>query len=365
MRVLLATLLAIAIPVSTLGQPVIRFYVGSLRPGPAAPISTCTLDPATGIISLIDTMSLLQGPGYLALAPATRSLYAVTQSNEVVALAIDTQGRLTIRNRQPVGAVNPCHLSVAPSGQAVFTTTYTGGTVAVFPLQPDGQLSPASQQLQLAGTGPHPTRQDRSHAHCVVASGESVFVTDLGADRIMNYRFHATSATLVPNPGQAAFSGVAGAGPRHLVVHPNGRRAFLLNELSGTLVSLRISRHGVLSAVQTVSTLPVSFTQPNTAAAVRLHPNGQFVYVSNRGFDGITAFRIRAGGTLKQVDQQQQGIHMPRDFAIDPSGRFMLVGNMQTDELVVYAVNPRTGRLRFRRVQAGFARPTCLVFEPR
>jgi len=364
MKASLSFLLALLLTVSALAQRPIRFYIGSLTPGPTSLISLCTLDPKTGAITRLDTFNQCKGPGYLALSPDQRHLYAATQSHELAAFAVDAQGRLTYLNSQAVEGTNPCHVSVHPGGKLAFVANYTSGSFTALPLGPDGRVQPAAFTEPYTGEGPSKPRQDKPHAHCSLSTpnGNYLYVTDLGTDRIMNYTVDARSGKVSANPAQASFSVHAGAGPRHLVAHPSGRFVYVLNELDATLTTLAVGKDGVLSPLDRVPTLPASFSGNNTAAAIRLHPNGNFLYVSNRGYNGLTAFRIQPGGKLTQVDTQTEQISMPRDFNIDPSGRYLIVANMDQDNLTVYQLDPSTGRMRFQGRSLSVSRPTCIVF---
>ena len=364
MKKILPLLLACGIAFTALGQQSLRFYIGSLTPGPTSLITLCALDSKTGTIARLDTFNHCKGPGYLAISANKRYLYAATQSNEIKSFSIDRQGKLTYLNSQSSEGLNPCYVSVHPTGKLAFLANYTGGSVTALPIGADGQVKPASSTDQYMGSGPNKPRQDKAHAHCALASanGKYLYVTDLGTDRIVNYRVDVQTGKLAPNPAQAFFSSRPGVGPRHMVVHPSGNRLFVVNELTATLTALAIDKNGVLSEIQTVATLPTTFSKPNTAAAIRLHPNGKFLYVSNRGYNGITAFQINADGTLQQVDTETQAISTPRDFNIDPTGNYLIVANMDTDNLTVYRLNPSTGQLTFQAESLQVSKPTCIVF---
>ncbi|GAB2791126.1 lactonase family protein [Rhabdobacter roseus] len=339
------------------------FYVGAQ--GPNAAITLCELNLATGAITTKSTFSELKGPGYLSLAPDQKTLYAVTQDDKINALAVGPNGELKYLNSQSSEGRNPCHVSVHPTGKMAFLANYTGGSMAAYPVQKDGTLAPASATNQFSGKGPNPQRQEGPHAHCALSTpnGKYLYVSDLGTDRLMNYVVDAGKAQLSANPAQGYFSVKAGAGPRHMVLHGSGKYLFLLNELDATLVSCRISDQGVLSEIQTVNTLPADFKGANKSAAIRLHPNGKYVYASNRGYNGITAYRIGTDGRLEQVDTQTQGIDTPRDFNVDPTGKYLLVANQETNDLVVYDIDAQTGTLRFRQKGPTVAGPTCIVFK--
>ncbi|KQS24752.1 lactonase family protein [Dyadobacter sp. Leaf189] len=342
----------------------VPFYIGTQDKGANSSISLCELNLSTGKITLIDTFNTSVGPGYVAVSPDKKTLYAAGGNNKVDAYSIGKDKKLTYLNSQSSEGANPCHVAVHPSGKLVFAANYTGGGFTAYPAEAGGKLGTPVYREQYTGTGPNEKRQEKSHAHFATASpdGKFVYVTDLGSDKVMNYTVDTRKNQLVPNPAQPFFTGKPGAGPRHLIIHPSGKSLFLLNELDATLTSCSVDKNGVITAIKTYPTLPSDFTSTNTSAAIHLHPNGKFVYVSNRGHNSITGFAIKANGELEMVDQQTKSIATPRDFNIDPSGKLMIVANQSTDNLVVYDVDPATGKLAFKHESISVKLPICIVF---
>lgn len=343
----------------------LRFYVGTLDEGPGSHITLCQLDPATGKIAQLGTFQAGKGPGYVTIAPDQRYLYACNHDSELRAFRLDEKtGHLTALNQQPAQGLNPCHVSVHPSGKLLLAANYTSGDAIALPIAADGSLKPVSALVKFKGSGPNQDRQDAPHAHYAISSpnGKFVYVADLGTDRVMNYRVDAEAGTLTPNPAQAYFSTKPGAGPRHLVFGADGKYLFVLSELDASLRSCAVGEDGKLTEVQTVPTIPADFKEANKGAAIRLHPNGRFVYVSNRGHDSITGFAIGPEGTLRQIDQQTQGIRYPRDFNLDPTGRYLLVGSRDTNQILVYAVDPQTGKMTYQSVGLDISKPVCIQF---
>ncbi|MCF0050359.1 lactonase family protein [Dyadobacter sp. LJ53] len=342
----------------------VAFYIGTADKGANSSVSLCELNMSTGQITLIDTFNNCVGPGYVAISPNKKNLYAVG-GDKVVAFAIGGDKKLTYLNSESSAGVGPCHVSVHPSGKAAYVSNYGGGSFAAYDLQGDGMLTAPTYTEQYTGTGPHAKRQEKAHAHFATASpdGKYVYVTDLGSDKIMNYVADSRGGALKPNPAQPFFSGKPGAGPRHLIIHPSGKSLFLLNELEATLTSCTIDKNGVIKAVNTYPTIPADYSGPtNTSSAIHLHPNGKFVYVSNRGHNSISGFKIGANGALDMVDQQTKSIATPRDFNFDPSGKFMIVANQSTDNLIVYDVDAATGKLAFKAESIGVKAPICVAF---
>jgi 6-phosphogluconolactonase len=342
----------------------VRFYVGTSANDQESSITLCELDVKNGIITKIDTFNACVGPGYVRLSPDQKFLYAVNQGNTIASFGVGKGGTLTYLNRQNAEGVNPCHVSVHPSGKMAFLANYTSGSWAAYPISSNGKIEASTAKYQFAGSGPNKSRQEKPHAHCVLSTpnGKFVYVTDLGTDRLMNYTVDAAKGTVSPNPIQAYFYTEPGAGPRHFIIHPSGRFLYLLNELQATLIACTIDEQGVINEIETVETLPADFKGTNSSAAIRMHPNGRFVYVSNRGYNGIHAYEIQKNGSLKKVGEIQRGISTPRDFNIDPTGQFMVIGNQDTNNLLIYEVNPATGKLSYRSESVSITKPICIEF---
>ncbi|MCE7066315.1 lactonase family protein [Dyadobacter sp. CY326] len=342
----------------------IPLYIGTQDKGANSSVSLCELNTSTGQITLIDTFNNCVGPGYVAISPNKKNLYAVG-GDKIVAFAIGGDNKLTYLNSELSAGAGPCHVAVHPSGKSAYVANYGGGSFTAYDLQPDGKVTAPVFTEQYSGTGPNEKRQDKAHAHFATASpdGKYVYVTDLGSDKILNYLADNKGGALKPNPAQPFFAGKPGAGPRHLILHPSGKSLFLLNELDATITSCSIDKNGVIKALNSYPTIPADYSGPtNTSAAIHLHPNGKFVYVSNRGHNSITGFKIGANGALEMIDQQTKSIATPRDFNFDPSGKFMIVANQATDNLVVYDVDAASGKLRFKRESIGVKSPICVAF---
>lgn len=343
----------------------ITFYVGTQDKGANSSITRCELNLASGQITLIDTINRSVAPGYVAISPDKRNLYAISSDNKVAAYAIEADRKLKFLNSQPSEGIGPCHVSVHPTGKMAFASNYGGGSFAAYNILEGGKLSAAVYKEQYTGSGPNAKRQDKAHAHFATAGpdGKYVYVTDLGSDKVMNYTVDVNTGKLTPNAAQPFFSGTPGAGPRHLIIHPAGKRLFLLNELDATVTACAIDKKGAIKAIKTYPTIPADYAGPtNTSAAIHLHPNGQFVYVSNRGHNSVTAFKILGNGELEMVDQQTKSISTPRDFNIDPTGKYLIVANQGSDNLVVYDVDAETGKFTFKHESIAVKLPICVAF---
>lgn len=366
MRKLISLTLILILGVSgfSFKDKTVLFYIGSQDKTENAAVSLCELDLATGQITLKESFKTAPGPGYVSISPNKKSLYAVTSDNKISAYAIGADHKLSYLNNQSSEGVNPCHVSVDPAGKMAFVSNYTGGSFTAYTLAADGKVNPPVYTQQFTGTGPNVKRQEKAHAHFSSATpnGKYVYTVDLGTDHVMNYVVNPQTGELKPNPAQTAFNAKPGSGPRHFAISKSGKYLYLLNELDVTLTACSIDDAGVIKQIATYQTVPADFKEPNTSAAVHIHPNGKFVYTSNRGHNSISAFQIKSDGTLEKVDEQTQAIKTPRDFNIDPTGKYMIVANQDKDNLVVYEINPKTGKLTFKHESISIKLPICVAF---
>jgi len=337
-------------------------------------IFTFRLDLASGALTPVGNGLETRNASYLAWHPDGVHLYAVNEvasqdgikGGTVSAFILDSAtGALRFINRQPSQGTSPCHLCVAAGGRSILVANYGSGTVGVLPVEADGRLGPARQTIQHEGRGLDPVRQKHAHAHAVAVDPTGCFalVCDLGIDRVMVYRFDPERGLLQPNdPPWVQLR--PGAGPRHLVFAPGGRRVYVVNELDSTVAGFAFNpATGVLTAGQTVSTLPADFVGVSACAAIRLHPGGRFLYVSNRGHDSIAVFGVDpATGVLEPAGHVASGGRTPRDFALDPSGAFLLAANQDSNTIAVFRVDPATGRPEPTGRNATLPKPVCVVF---
>jgi 6-phosphogluconolactonase len=270
---------------------------------------------------------------------------------------------LTFIDRYSSRGQSPVHISVDASGKFVFAANYNGGVGIVFTRNDDGSLQFA-QQLNHSGSGPHPN-QNASHLHMAKLSPDNnfLFFPDLGSDKIWSYRIDYESATLTKT-NQEFGSVAAGAGPRHMDFHPSGNFAFVVNELNSTVTVFAYdSRSGALTEVQTISTLPEGFTAWNSSADIHVHPNGLFLYASNRGHNSIVTFSVDpATGELAVLGQTPTEGETPRNFAVAPTGDFLFVANQNSNNITVFTIGAGTGLPEFTGNQLEVPTPVCLVF---
>lgn len=353
----------------------VRIYVGTYTEGDDQGINLLEMDPESGRITLNGVVAITENPSFLAIHPSKPLLYAVNEvgqyegesSGAVSAFRIDPEsGALTLINQQASKGGAPCHISVDSSGKNILIANYSGGNVAVLPINDDGSLGEANA-VQHEGSGPNPRRQEGPHAHSINldATGQFAVAADLGIDKYLVYRFDPESHTLTPHDPPAA-SVQPGAGPRHFDFHPSNRLAFGINEIDSTVTAFLFDPDaGTLTETQTVSTLPPDTDVSNSTADIHVHPSGRFVYGSNRGHNSIAIFLIdEEAGTIAPIGHQSTGGSTPRNFVIDPTGRFLLAANQATGSIVVFRIDQESGTLTQTEFQVEVPSPVCLKFVP-
>jgi 6-phosphogluconolactonase len=314
-------------------------------------------------------------PSWIAVHPNGKFLYAANESGKtsaVSAYAIDPKsGKLKLLNQLPSLGEDPCHLSFDETGKYLLVANYTSGTVAVFPILPDGKLGEHTAVVKDAGTlGPNKERQEAPHAHwsAVSAHNHFVYVSDLGLDRVLIYKFDDTNGTLTTGEPAGHFSAVLGpgTGPRHAVFAPDGKFMYVLAEMKSSVTVFANDNQEVFRSVQEISALPKDFTVRNDAAEIAIDPSGKFLYTSNRGHDSIAIFAIDpAKGTLSPLAIVPTGGKEPRHFAIDPTGHYLLAENENSNTIAEFRIDPQTGNLTSTGELTQVPSPVCLAFLPK
>jgi 6-phosphogluconolactonase len=352
-------------------------YLGTYTSQNSKGIYVVRFDPSTGQLTEPQLAAETRNPTFLALDPEQRFLYAVNEVNDigsshqggVSAFAVDAQsGKLTFLNQKPSGGSGPCHLVVSKTGKCVLVANYGSGSVAVLPVEPSGRLLGPSATVQHHGSSVNHERQEGPHAHFITWDPNNRFVLtcDLGLDKVLLYQLEGNPLTL--NANDPAFLMLEpGSGPRHVAFHPNGKFAYIINELASTLVVCSYdSERGELRKIQTVSTLPANFSGANTCAEVQVHPSGRFVYASNRGHDSIAVFLVDSeSGKVQIVQHQLINAKTPRHFAIDPTAKWLLAESQDSNKVVIFSLNQETGRLSSTEQSQNVGAPVCAVFVTR
>ena len=346
-------------------------FIGTYTSSTSEGIYVYRMNSDTGELKKVSSIKS-ENPSFLTLDRSKRFLYAVNEmkdfegkaSGAVSAYAIDAKHNLRFLNQQASMGSDPCYLTVDRKRGSLLVANYTGGNVALLPILKNGTLGPASEVKQHEGSGPK-EQQKGPHAHCIIldALERHALAADLGADKVMVYRFNP--ATRKFHTGKQPFASLAaGAGPGHLALHPNGRFLYVINELDSTMTTMKYNAtSGTLTTVDTVSTLPAGFSEVSYCADVHVSSSGKFLYGSNRGHNSIVVFAIdQRTGKPTLIEHVSTEGKWPRNFVIDPTGRFLLVANQHTDNVVVFRIDPQTGRLKNAGQSAEVPVPVCLKF---
>ena len=350
-------------------------YVGTYTGKQSQGIYRFTFNAVTGKVGKPELAGEATNPSFLALHPSGKNLYAVGEVNDVAgkqgggvsAFAIQPDGKLKLLSQASTVGSGPCHISVDKSGKMALVANYGGGSVVALPIKADGSVGEHTEFVQHTGKSVTP-RQSQPNAHSVNLSPDNrfAFVADLGLDQVLIYKLDLAKGTLTPN--DPPFVTVPpGSGPRHFTFHPGGKFAYVINEITCTMTAFSYdAKRGELKVIQTVSTLPAgeSVKPGYSTAEVVAHPNGKFLYGSNRGHDTIAVYAIGADGKITLVQNAPAEVKVPRNFNLDPTGQWLITAGQSSDNLAVFRVDQQTGKLEFTGTKLEVGAPVCVKFLP-
>ena len=335
-------------------------YVGTSTGGASQGIYKTIFDARSGELAEPVLVAEIQNPTFQAWGPAGARLLSIgeTSAGQVFGFQVNAEG-LTQTGSQGSKGRGPCHVAVDPSGRWAVVSNYGSGTIASYPVGDNGAPGPAVSQVQWPGT-------PRAHSATFSASGRWVIFADLGNDRLWVYAFDPQTGILkaAPTPWVTAASG---AGPRHTTFHPGGEFFYVANELNSTVsFYLWSESEGTLIEQQTLDLMDFQFQGKRSSADIHVSPDGRFLYASNRGdANSITIHAIdQATGMLTRVAEQPSGGKHPRNFTIDPSGRYLLAANRDTNNIVVFERDVKTGKLTPTGQELSISKPMCVLFQP-
>lgn len=328
-------------------------------------------DSASGKLTAKGVAAETPDPSWVVIHPTGKFAYVANEAGKksaITAFSMDANSaKLTQLNQLAALGEDPCHLSFDKTAKYLFVANYSSGNVVVFPILPDGSLGEHTALVQHHGSGPNEERQGAPHAHWIEASPDNrfVFVSDLGLDEILSYRFDPSKGTLTPN--DPPFGKLApGAGPRHAAFSPDGKFLYVVSELNSTVTAFAYDRAtGSLEDLQVVSTLPNDFHARNDTAEITIHPSGKWLFASNRGHDTIAVFAVDPSkGTLRPAGEFPTGGHEPRHFALDPTGSFLLAENQHSNSISIFRIDLATGALTQLSTAEAIPSPVSLAFLP-
>lgn len=339
-----------------------HFFVGCYTHpsmnGKGEGIYTCTLDTQSGKLELVETLPLTN-PAYLIFDKKRDFAFAVEESGQDLNPHVHSfkvsQGKLESLSQRPIPGAYACHLGVDAENKFLAVANYGTGNVILYGLK-DGQLTTQLDEVQHEGKSVNEQRQEGPHAHATVFSPDNQYllVVDLGLDEVKTYKFDAGKLEL-----HSSYKTEPGAGPRHLEFHSNGKHAFIINELHATVTLVRYEA-GKLTQVQTVSSLPTDYTGEKWAAAIHVSPNGKNVYASNRIHNSIAVFAFdEVNEKLEGIQHIASGGNIPRDFSLDPSGKFLITAHQNSDDLYSFFID-ESGRLEATGHSLKLGTPVCV-----
>lgn len=344
-------------------------------PGGSNGVYEASLNLETGALGDPVLRAEVANPSFVAWHPSGKFAYAVNEStgSEATAYAVTTKVTSSSPERvwsklntQSWKGGGPCHISVSADGKWVFGADYGAGTFASLPVRTDGSLGAAVTVFQNTGTGPDKGRQESPHAHAIVPDPKLpvVYGCDLGTDEIVTFRLGPKGELTTGNP--KAGKTVPGGGPRHIALHPNGKWAYVNNEMLCSVTRFdRDPKTGTLTIGSTLSTLPPGVSPKGfSTAEIFLHPNGKFLYVTNRGHNTLAVFQIATDGALKTVEIAPAEVRTPRGAWIDPTGKWIVIAGQDSNDVTTLKVDPKTGKVQPTGHRISVSKPVSIAFSP-
>ncbi len=342
-------------------------FISTFTSGSSVGIYVYKMDTVSGELSFICSSEQTSNPAYLAVHPNKKWVYAVNEnsSGTISAFRFDSvQNKLEFINSVSSEGNGPCYISIDNTGKYVLVANYNSGNITVCPINTDGSLSSYTDMNQHSGSGPVAGRQDGPHAHMIIqAPNNFIYNTDLGTDKIMIYNLDTLtgklSSTGYDEPSDS------GAGPRHIEFHPNNKWAYVVCELNGTVEAFNLNNAtSEFTWFQTISTLPAGVTAEAASADIHITPDGKYLYASNRAENNnIAMYSInQSSGELSLLGHVSAQGTTPRNFAIDPSGKFLLVACQKSSMINTFSINSNTGFLTYTGIQVSVPNPVCLKF---
>ena len=346
-------------------------FISAFAGGDQGAIHSFDFDLSTGSLKPLHRTTTVQNPFFLALSPDKKFLYSIhalkfgsKEAEEIAAFKLlGTDGKLELLNKRSARGSAACYLHVDNPGKTVVVANYSSGSVASLPVKEDGSLGEAASFFQHAGSSVNPARQKEPHAHCIVVSPDNkyAFAADLGLDQVLCYKLDSKQGKITANDPPFART-PAGAGPRHLTFHPNGKKVYVINELLNSVTLFDYdSTKGSLREEQTISTLPGDFKGTSYCADLKITPDGKYLYGTNRGHDSIACYSIGADGKLTLVNIEPSLGKGPQNLAITSNGEWLLCANMPGKNVAIFRIDPKTGKIKPVGEPVSMPSPSCIM----
>lgn len=345
-------------------------FVGSYAEATGPGLYVCQFDEQSGQLSIASEIEGLVNPTFLTIDAKQQRVYAIAAQSEadqtvgvIVAYQYDAeQQALREINREKSTEATTCHIEIDQTEQFLITSSYHGGMVSLSPILENGKVGKTLQVHQHEGSSINPAQtQARAHSAIIDATNRFVVVSDLGADKIVVYKLVHDEQQLVYNSEVKA---EPGAGPRHFTFHPSLPYAYVINELNASITAYAFDQdQGELTFIETVPTLPPTYSGDNACADIHISSDGRFLYGSNRGHDSIVVYEIdQTNGHLRLIEHVSTEGEHPRNFTLSPDNRFVLVANRDTNNIVTFSRDAQTGLLQHTGTSLELSRPVCLKF---
>ncbi|WP_256709506.1 lactonase family protein [Paenibacillus sp. FSL H8-0548] len=346
-------------------------FAGSYAEAEDSGVYVYAFDEEKGTLTLSDEYAGLKNPTFLNVDAQRKLLYVISETvnaagqkvGEAAAFSIDAdKGTIKLINREITVDSTTCHIQRDAQSRFLTVTSYHGGMIGLFSITSEGAIGHKLDVQQHSGSSQHPERQDRPHPHSSFYSpdGRYLLISDLGLDLVVTYALDEANEKLV-RQGEIALE--PGAGPRHLTFHPGGSYVYVINEVNSSITSFNYDKEtGLLTTLQTVSTLPADYLDENSCAEITVSADGKYLYGSNRGHDSIAVFAIdEQSGLLSHVQHVSvEGGH-PRHFAITPNGNYLLAANRDSNNIVTFKIDQQSGKLQHTGISTQVAKPVCVV----
>lgn len=346
-----------------------KFYVGTFTSEGAEGIYLCGFNTETGDVELEKTFKAVDNPSFLRLSPNKKFLYVASRTTPeveksggyVMAYKVRENGELEFLNKQVSNGRGPCHVDVSPNGRNVAIANYGGGSISLFPVLDDGCLDSCRRVIKNTGSGPDKIRQKQPHAHSIKFSpyNNQVFSADLGTDQLNIYQLGNYN---LKSNGQYFVKIPPGAGPRHFEFHPSEEVIYVINELNSTITAVKCTNND-WKVFQNVSTLPDRFNGESYCADIHISRDGKYLYGSNRGHNSIAVFEVKPEDqSLDLVDVVSVEGNWPRNFALSPDSKWMLVANQKSGDITVFKIDKITGMPEYTGKKIELPAPVCIEF---